>query len=374
VTAPKVALCLAGGGITGAMWEVGALAALSDTFGLEDNPFSMIVGVSTGATVAAALAGGGSISRLYRAILDPADDYFPLRRHHLLRMDFDEWRRTVVSAGLALRAGSGALLSRSKVAPPGPNDLWEQLDRFYDSLPAGLFSLDGYERFLEAFFLRRDIPTSFGAMPRALRIVAYDLDSAERVVFGSPGFEDVPVSLACAASMAQPLFFSPVRARRRRFIDGSVGGTAHLDVALADSPDFLVIVNPLVPFHVGAGGSGTNTLAGSADASGAVPTGHGQRRSLRDKGLMWINDQASRIGAAARLRDALARLDKQGRRDQVLVLAPSAQDASVFLNNPASLSHRRKILELAYRTTREGLLQFAAENPRALAAAGWTVR
>jgi NTE family protein len=368
VTAPKVALCLAGGGITGAMWEVGALAALADTFGLEDNPFSMIVGVSTGATVAAALAGGGSISRLYRAILDPADDYFPLRRHHLLRMDFDEWRRTVVSAALALRAGSGALLSRSKVAPPGPNDLWEQLDRFYDSLPAGLFSLDGYERFLEAFFLRRDIPTSFGSMPRALRIVAYDLDSAERVVFGAPGFEDVPVSLACAASMAQPLFFSPVRARRRRFIDGSVGGTAHIDVALAESPDFLVIVNPLVPFHVG------DTSAHLADSSGAVPTGHGERRSLRDKGLMWINDQASRIGAAARLRDALARLDKQGRRDRVLVLSPTAQDAGVFLNNPASLSHRRKILELAYRTTREGLLKFATESPQALLAAGWTVR
>lgn len=362
MSTPKVALCLAGGGITGAMWEVGALAALAETFGLEDNPFSMIVGVSTGATVAAALAGGGSISRLYRAILDPADDYFPLRRHHLLRMDFDEWRRTVVSAGLALRAGGGALLSRSKIAPPGPNDLWEQLDRFYDSLPAGLFSLDGYERFLEAFFLRRDIPTSFRAMPRALRIVAYDLDSAERVVFGSEGHDDVPVSLACAASMAQPLFFSPVRARRRRFIDGSVGGTAHIDVALAASPDFLVVVNPLVPFHVDASSDGT------------VPTGHGTRRSLRDKGLMWINDQATRIGAAARLRDALARLDRQDRRDRVLVLSPTANDASVFLNNPASLAHRRKILELAYRTTREGLLQFAAENPGALAAAGWTAR
>lgn len=354
---PKVALCLAGGGITGAMWEVGALAALGDVFGLEEDAFDLIVGVSTGATVAAAVAGGGSVTRLYRAILDPADDYFPLRRHHLLRMDFDEWRRTVVSAGLALRAGTGALVSRSKKGPPGPGDLWEQLDRFYDSLPAGLFGLDGYERFLESFFLRRDIPTSFGAMPRALRVVAYDLDNGERVVFGSPGYEDVPISLACAASMAQPLFFSPVRIRRRRFIDGSVGGTAHLDVALAEDPDLVVVVNPLVPFRV---------------EPGAVPTGHGEGRSLRDKGLMWINDQATRIGAAARLRDALGRAGDK--RDRVLVLSPTANDTSLFLKNPASFAHRRVILEHAYATTRESLLAFARERPEVAAFAGWSAR
>lgn len=354
---PKVALCLAGGGITGAMWEVGALAALGDVFGLEEDAFDLIVGVSTGATVAAAVAGGGSVTRLYRAILDPADDYFPLRRHHLLRMDFDEWRRTVVSGVLALREGTEALVSRTQKGPPRPSDLWEQLDRFYDSLPAGLFSLDGYERFLESFFLRRDIPTSFPAMPRALRVVAYDLDNGERVVFGGSGWTDVPVSLACAASMAQPLFFSPVRVRRRRFIDGSVGGTGHIDVALAEDPDLLVVVNPLVPFAVEAG---------------AVPTGHGAGRSLRDKGLMWINDQAVRIGSAARLRDALGRAGDK--RDRILVLSPTSRDTSLFLNNPASFSHRRTILELAYNSTRESLLTFARERPEVAAFAGWSAR
>lgn len=357
VARPKVALCLAGGGITGAMYEVGALAALGDVFGLEEDAFDVIVGVSTGATVAAAVAGGGSVTRLYRAILDPADDYFPLRRHHLLRMDFDEWRRTIVSGALALRAGSGALVIRARGGAPSPRDLWEQLDRFYDSLPAGLFSLDGYERFLESFFLRRDIPTSFRAMPRALRIIAYDLDRGERVVFGGEGWEDVPVSLACTASMAQPLFFSPVRARSRRFIDGSVGGTAHLDVALAEDPDLVVVVNPLVPFRT--------------DQTG-VPTGHGERGSLRDKGLMWINDQATRVGAAARLRDALLRLGED--RSRVLVLSPTPEEATIFLHNPASFAHRRAILEQAYTTTREHLLAFARDRPEAAARAGWTLR
>jgi len=354
---PKVALCLAGGGITGAMWQVGALAALGDSYGLEEDAFDVIVGISTGATVAAAVAGGGSVARLYRAILDPVDDYFPLRRRHLLRFDFDEWRRTVVSGLTALREGTGALVSRSQAGTPGPSDLWEQLDRFYDSLPAGLFSLDGYERFLESFFVRRDIPTSFTAMPRALRVVAYDLDSGERVVFGSPGFADVPVSRACAASMAQPLFFSPVRVGRRRFIDGSVGGSGHIDVALAENPDLLVVVNPLVPYEMG---------------SGAAPTTRADGDNVRGQGLMWINDQALRIGSAARLRDAL---DKAGdKRDRVLVLSPTSRETSLLLKSPASFTHRRAILENAYHSTRDALRSFARERPEVAAFAGWSAR
>ena len=54
----KIALCLAGGGITGSMFEVGCLAALDDV--LEDgrgvNEFDMFVGISAGAIIAALLA------------------------------------------------------------------------------------------------------------------------------------------------------------------------------------------------------------------------------------------------------------------------------------------------------------------------------
>ena len=85
-------LCLCGGGITGAMYEVGCLAALEDAFeGFQSSDFDVFVGSSSGSTVAAALAGGLSALRMYRALLDPSDDLFPLQRHHLLRFDTKEF-------------------------------------------------------------------------------------------------------------------------------------------------------------------------------------------------------------------------------------------------------------------------------------------
>ena len=99
----KLALCLLGGGAMGAMFQIGALAALEDTVeGFQANGFDLFLGSSAGASVAAALAGGQQVQRIYRAFLDPADVYFGLERGHLLRVDVAEWRRTLVSAAVAM--------------------------------------------------------------------------------------------------------------------------------------------------------------------------------------------------------------------------------------------------------------------------------
>src|SRR5262245_22206074 len=263
----KLALCLPGGGVTGGMYQVGALSALEDALeGLDSRGFDLYVGTSSGATVAASLAGGLPVQRLYRALLDPADDYFPLERWHLIRTDLDEWRRTIVTAFGALRSSVHSLTART----PSPKDLWVQLDRFYDSLPAGLFTLDSFERFLEEFFLRRGIANHFPALPKPLRIVAHDLDSGVRVLFGGKGFEDIPIARACCASVALPLFYSPVRIGDRHYIDGGLGRVAHADVAAAEGAQMVIIVNPMVPVR--------------PEAAAGVPTGHGRRASVRDKG------------------------------------------------------------------------------------------
>ena len=52
-TEPKLGLCLCGGGLTGAMYQVGCLAALEDTIeGLSADSFNVYVGTASGATVA----------------------------------------------------------------------------------------------------------------------------------------------------------------------------------------------------------------------------------------------------------------------------------------------------------------------------------
>src|SRR5260370_30377530 len=325
----KIALCLPGGGVTGGMYQVGALSALEDALeGLDARGFDLYIGTSSGATVAAALAGGLPVQRLYRALLDPADNYFPLERSHLVRMDLDESRRTIVTAFGGVRRGVQSLTSRA----PAPKGLCEQLDRFYDSLPAGLFSIDAFERFLEEFFLRRGVSTTFPGLQRPLRVVAHDLDSGDRVRFGAPGYDDVPVARACCASTALPLFYSPVRIRDRHYIDGGLGRVGHLDVAESEGADLVVLVNPMVPVR--------------AETSG-VPTGHGARPSVRDKGLMSVYSQSMRIGVHARPHYALGYAQRPHRqtagshlRGSLLLIEPEPADAVLLRHNPASTAAR----------------------------------
>jgi predicted acylesterase/phospholipase RssA len=335
------------------MFQIGALAALEDAVdGLEAHAFDVYVGTSSGASVAAVLAGGRHVQRLYRAFLDPSDVYFGLERKHLLRVDLGEWRRTLVTALGALRHGATSLFSRA----PLPAAVMEELDRLYDSLPAGLFTLDVYERFLEDFFVRRGVPNSFHAMPKELFILAHDLDSGERALFGAEPLDHVPVTRACIASMAVPPFFSPVRIGDRHYIDAGAPQVAHLDVAIDRGADVIVVINPMVPVN-----------------AGSVPTGHGTRSSVRDKGLMWVMNQALRIGVHALMQEACARIKMQG-KVSVILIEPEPTDGILFMYNPANFAARRNILEYAYRTTRARLARWFEDGDEALQRTGWQVR
>jgi len=352
----KRALCLLGGGAMGAMFQIGALAALEDTVeGFQVNDFDLFLGSSAGASLAAGLAGGQPVQRIYRSFLDPADVYFGLERSHLLRADMAEWRRTVVSAAVALRYGISSLLSgkTSKL----PERLAQEVDRLYDSLPAGIFSLEGYERFLEAFFVRRGVPNAFSDMPRALRIVAHDLDSGEPVAFGAPGFEQASVARACIASMAIPPLFSPVRLGDRHYISSGAAEVEQLELAVSEGADVLVVVRPMV----------------AVTAPSSVPTGHGERDSLRDKGMMWVFNQARRIGVQRSVEAAIARIRESGKAE-VLLLQPQREDGILAMYNPASYDARRGMLEHSYRHTRQVLVRAFAERHPALARAGLVQR
>lgn len=326
--AARMGLCLGGGGITGAMYEVGCLAALEEFFeGFSASDFDVFVASSSGASVATALAGGYPAMRLYRALLDPADDFFPLKRNHLLRLDSSEWKRVGSSVIGAVRRFVSSAASR-----PLEIDLWNELDRFWDSLPAGIFALDGYEKFLSAFMARRGIPERFDQLPRRLLLVANDVDRGERAVFGRGELADVPIPIAVCASSAIPLLFAPVRIGDRDYIDGGMGDVAHVDLAVTEGCDVVLIVNPMVPVRAHIGEKG-------------VPTGHGLKRRVRDKGLIWVYSQAWRLRSQARLVEGLARYEKEHPSTEIFLLEPDPDDATMFMYSPMNFAARRTILE-----------------------------
>ncbi|MFT3928042.1 MAG: patatin-like phospholipase family protein [Myxococcales bacterium] len=354
---PRTGLCLCGGGVTGALYEVGCLAALEDFFtGFHASDFDAFVGTGSGATVAMALAGGLRASRLYRALLDPADDFFPLRRQHMFHFHGSEFKRvisTVLSAG---RRAMGSV-----IASPLDADVWNELERFVDSLPAGLFSLEAYERFLAEFMERRSIPNSFAELSRPLALVAFDLDAGERRVFGSAPNIDVPLSQAVAAASALPILFAPVRVAERDYIDAGLGDIAHLDVAMELGAQAVLIVNPMVPIR-------------SQVHLRDIPTGHGPQKRVRDKGLLWVYNQSVRMRSDARLRAGLARYREANPHTEVHVLEPDPSDATLFMHSPMNFAARRAILTHAYTTTYQALRQPTSTLRRMIERRGFTAK
>ena len=73
---------------------------------------------------------------------------------------------------------------------------------------------------------------------RPLRIIAADLDTGERIVFGPGPGTGAGVErpgVAIAASCAVPSYFTPVRAAGRRCVDGGVLSPSHVDVVSTDA-------------------------------------------------------------------------------------------------------------------------------------------
>lgn len=338
------------------MYEVGVLAALEDSFeGFRASDFDVIIGASTGACVATALAGGINAQRMYRALLDPSDDFFPLKRQHMMRIDLREMRRVWSSALGALRRMAGSVTMR-----PLAKESWGEVDRLWDSLPAGIFKMDAFEQFFFDFLTRRSIPKSFDEMPRQLMLVANDLDQGQRVVFGTDGdMPNVPIAKAVSASMAVPMLYAPVRIDGRDFVAGGPGETGHVDIAAEQGCQVVVVVNAMVPVR-------------TDPTSAEVPTGHGLQSRVRDKGMLWVYNQSWRLVTEARLQKGLASFRDSHAEVDIHLVEPERDDATMFMHSPMNFDARRAILEDGYTSTRRAL--HADESPlrQAFERLGWT--
>jgi NTE family protein len=329
----KTALCLCGGGITGAVYELGALMALDDFFvGFDVSRFDQYIGTSAGAFMATLRAAGQRPSKLARAILDPdaADQLMPSRRSQIYQPNLRHVAKVAVDvAGIVGRSVVKAVRAREWNARELAMDL-------EDALPPGLYSLRHYERWLAETFSRHGVPTEFAAMPRDLFITANDLDSGHRAVFGGPPGEDClrpSIPRAICASSAIPLFFEPVEIEGRDYVDGAVGKVAHLDVVLARGARLVVVVNPMIPVRTGAGG---------------LPSALLGARRLRDKGLIAVFEQTRRMNVRTRLHQGLRRYRLQYPDATILLIEPQEHDADMMLENPMNFAARRRILRYGY--------------------------
>jgi predicted acylesterase/phospholipase RssA len=318
----KVALVLAGGGLTGAVYEIGALRAIDDL--LVDrtvNDLDIYIGTSAGALVASGLANGLSPEEMLQAIDGSHPEIQPLKRRHIFSFDNRGFLRRV--AGL-------------------PNTLWDAgfhylrhlddmtlLDVLWslsEAMPSGLYDGLALERYVRGLLTRPGCSNSFENLDRDLHVIATDLDSGERAVFGPEEYGQVPISLAVAASSALPVVYKPVRIGDSEYVDGGLRGTASLDLAIEQGANLVICINPLVPFD--------------NRSRECIPFLGSDGGYLSDKGVQAIASQMMRITIHSGLQYHIKQLRRQHPDVDIIHIEPRPDDYQVFFYNIMRYSTR----------------------------------
>ncbi len=326
----RIGLAIAGGGPIGGMYELGALRALDQAIeGFDLTRLEVYVGVSSGAFLAAGLANRMSTGDMYRLFIT-GDSHEPRFRPEIfLQPAFLEYfQRAANLPRVALEWWREAL------SKPTNSPLSDVVSRLGSLIPTGIFNNVEIERYLRAVFTSRGRSNDFRALDRRLYVVAVDLDNGQAVRFGGPGWDDVPISQAIQASAALPGLYPPVDIRGRHFVDGALRRTMHGSVVLDHGVDLMLGINPLVPFN-------TSHTQSKGDGLGRLAEG----------GLPLVLSQTFRTLLQSRMQVGLAKYAQQYPSVDQLVFEPNEDDSEMFFTNIFSYSSRRRVCELAFRST-----------------------
>ncbi len=338
---PRIGLALAGGGPLGAIWEIGALNALAEALpGVDFSALDGYVGVSAGGFVAAGLANGMTPRQLCAAFIeDDAPTGDRINPSAFLRPAGIEFaRRAAALPGLALQVGWQALV--------GGQSWLSAAERLGRALPTGLFSHAPIEAQLRRVLSQPGRSNDFRRLAHRLVLVATDLDSGNAAPFGMPGWDEIPISLAAAASAALPGLIPPVPVGDRWYVDGALKKTLHASVLLDLGLDLLICLNPLVPFDASA--AAQRRVPGSREP--AIP-------QLVEGGLPVVMSQTFRSLIHSRLELGLKSYRHSHPGTDILLFEPEHRDPAMFLAHTFGYRQRRALAEHAYQRTRAELRQ-----------------
>lgn len=336
----KTALVLGGGGFTGGVYEIGALRAL-DLLAVNSTVtnFDVYVGTSAGSFVATMLANGVTPDEMMQVINDRVpSDLDDLDLSKVLRFNYLGFLQK--AALLPLRTAE--LLRR--LAQMGDFSAIDIVVGLAEALPTGLYSGTGIADYVEQSLAESGRINDFRRLDNELYLTATDLDTCERLVFGEPGWDDVPISKAVECSTALPIVYKPVELKGRQLVDGGIRSTTNVDIAVEKGAKFIVVVNPIVPYV--------------NDFEQTIPTVFGTRvRRVADMGLPAIANQVFRLIAHARLHEAVAQWEEKYPGVDIILIEPEANDELMFGTPIMDYSRRLKIARHGFESVTATLAQ-----------------
>lgn len=349
----KTALVLAGGGLAGVVYEIGALRAIDDL--LVDRTvgdFDIYVGTSAGALVCAGLANGLSPEAMLRVLDGSHPEIKSLRRRDIFSLNATDFlRRSLALPRTLWGAASHYLRNLDDMT------LFDMLWTLSELLPDGLYNGLALEEYVRRILTCDGRSNSFTDLDRALYIIATNLETGERAVFGAPdGVRDVPISLAVAASSAVPFVYKPVRIGESEFVDGGMRGTASLDVAIEQGATLVICINPLVPFD----NSNRRELSYDGRAGGY----------LSEKGIQAIGAQITRILTHSGLRYHVKQLQRQHPMVDIILIEPRPHDQRMAFNNVMRYSMRMAVAQHGFESVTLDLAEDYAHYKAILARHG----
>ena len=323
------------------MYEIGALRAINDL--LLDrtvNDIDIFIGTSAGAIVASSLANGISPEEMMRANAGFNPDIRPIQRKDLFNLSRSELlSRLTRFPRTALGAWSHFLRNMDDMS------LFDLLWSLLEALPAGFYDGLALERYLRENLLANQKSNRFDEIEKELYIIATDLDTGHRAVFGR-GYTDAPISLAVAASSALPVVYKPVRIDKREYVDGGLRGNASLDLAIEHGAKLVICINPLVPFD---------------NSDHNVPLLGPDGGYLSAKGLQAIANQVTRINLHSGLHYHIKQLRRSHPDIDIILIEPRPDDRQMFFYNVMRYSARLIIARHGFESVTLDLTQ---EYPR----------
>ncbi|MBA2567007.1 MAG: patatin-like phospholipase family protein [Thermoleophilaceae bacterium] len=323
----KTALVLGGGGLTGGVYEIGALRAL-DLLAVNRtvNEFDVYVGTSAGSFVASLAANGVTPEEMMRV----ANGQVPTSIRDvdlgtLMRPNYLDFAKSAALMPLRMVG-----LGRTLLGQLGQVSMMDLLIGLAEGLPSGVYDGSGIERYVADALADPDRTDDFRMLGNELYLTATDLDTCERIVFGAEGWDDVPISKAAAASTALPIVYKPVDVRGRQLVDGGIRSTTNVDIAVEQGAKFVIVVNPLVPYV--------------NDFQKVIPTITGSRvRRVSDMGFPQIGYQAFKLLAHQRLHESVKRWEEKYPGVDIILIEPDPNDELMFDTNIMSFGKRIEI-------------------------------